>query len=163
LTDSGELGIHAHSENDEQTHFKRLGQEWSGVELGGDSGGSPQHHRQQDPTMAEALVPMANHHAISDEQQIAAAVAAAALPAEHDELLGGQGEEHPAISLGDVWEAPLFAETVTSDGNGPAVVSTENILAWCKPEFKGLNIYFSDKYKPSDEASWSEYPLICGF
>jgi adenylylsulfate kinase len=104
--------------------------------------------------MAEAPVPMANHHAISDEQQIAAAVAAAALPAEHDELLGGQGEEHPAISLGDVWEAPLFAETVTSDGNGPAVVSTENILAWCKPEFKGLNIYFSDKYKPSDEASW---------
>lgn len=97
-------------------------------------------------------------HAVSEEQQIAAAVAAAALPAE-DVLLGGQGEEHPENS----WEAPLFAETVTSDGNNPPVVSTENILAWCKPEFKGLNIYFSDKYKPSDEESWSKYSFNVRF
>ncbi len=68
------------------------------MELGSDSGGSPQHHR-QDPTMAEAPVPMANHHAISDEQQIAAAVAAAALPAEHDELLGRATVMGPLLFL----------------------------------------------------------------
>jgi hypothetical protein len=55
-----------------------------------------------------------------------------------------QGEE-------DTWEAPLWASVETSYGGS---VSTENILAWCKPQFKSLTVFLSPVYKPSDPAAW---------
>lgn len=86
---------------------------------------------------------------------MAAAAAAAALP--EPVLLAPEQQE---VDLPEeFWEAPLFAriETITAhaDDANPGV-STENILSWCKPQYKGLTIYFSPEYRPSDETAWGE-------
>jgi hypothetical protein len=51
----------------------------------------------------------------------------------------------------NTWEVPLWASVETSYGGS---VSTENILAWSKPQFKTLTVFFSPIYKPSDLGAW---------
>lgn len=50
------------------------------------------------------------------------------------------------------WEVPLWASVESSYGG---IVSTENILTWTKPQFKGLTIFFSPVYRPSDPGGWT--------
>lgn len=91
--------------------------------------------------------------AVDHGHHLADAVAAAALP-EHV-LMGGVQPELVEAVNGEYWEAELFASLQNTDAQMPGA-SNENILSWCKPEFKGLTVYFSDDYKPSDVTSWSE-------
>jgi len=120
----------------------------------------PTHHKIAQKTPSTMSEPPA------EDDTLVAAVAAAALPPEHDLLV-----HHPEEGLADdvseqFWEAPLFMrmETISAadnvDDENPGV-STENILAWSKPQFKGLTVYFSPDYKPSDETSWSKYNILC--
>lgn len=53
---------------------------------------------------------------------------------------------------GTGWEVPLWASVESSYGG---TVSTENILTWTKPQFKGLTIFFSPVYRPSDPGAWT--------
>ena len=95
-----------------------------------------------------------------DDVSPLATTSVAALP---PGVLLGQEESQSEAALpeeenGDqFWEAPLFAsvEAITNHACASPSVSTENILSWCKPQFKGLTVYFSPAYKPSDYTSWS--------
>ena len=102
---------------------------------------------------AAAMSNDAEHHAAPHAAAAAAPypIGAAALPEPMNFAVGPPTEE--------VWEAPLFAriETITANEEEAATVSTENILAWSKPQFKGLTVYFAPDYKPSDENSWGAY------
>lgn len=90
---------------------------------------------------------------------------AAVLPLEHD-LIGSQVQAEaalPAEANEQVWESAIYAKmtmgaisAASADSNG---VSTENILSWSKSHYKGLSVYFSPEYKPSDPTSLSEWCL----
>lgn len=97
---------------------------------------------------AAAMSNDAEHHAHHAAAAAPYPIGAAALPEPVNFGVGPPTEE--------VWEAPLFAriETITATEEEAATVSTENILAWSKPQFKGLTVYFAPDYKPSDENSW---------
>ena len=73
----------------------------------------------------------------------------------HDVVAAHKPEDVDAEEEKDTWgtwEVPLWASVESSYGG---TVTTENILNWSKPQFKGLTIFFSPVYRPSDPGGWT--------